>query len=70
MSTDELWLLHQEIARVLEARLVERKRQLDEQLASLPRPMSNDNKRARAGPATLPTLKKQRTKVKVREDAK
>jgi hypothetical protein len=39
MSADELWLLHREIVEVLTARLLERKRKLDAQLAILQHPM-------------------------------
>lgn len=65
LSTNELWLLHQEIATFLTARLLERKQRLDAQLASLPRPTSAGGDRTRVGPE----MHQQGMKEKAIEDA-
>ena len=47
MSTDELWLLHQNLVNELKARLLEQNRQLDAKLAILGRPNSASIRRAK-----------------------
>jgi hypothetical protein len=71
MSTDELWLFHQQIVKVLKARLLERKQQLDAQLAALPRSTSAGSERARVGPDQLPIrdTRRKMAKERIKEDA-